>query len=133
MNSAESRVAGKSWDERVAGMANDKFWGRAADVNARFRPVQRMDETVTRPAGPHTRTVHSLLRHLRSQGLECVPEPLSLDAETETLRYIEGDSGGDGWQHQHDERGLRSAARLLRRIHDASTNWRPPQDAVFNA
>ncbi len=114
-------------------MANLEFWERAADVNERFRPVKLTDETVTRRAGPHTRTVHSFLRHLRDQGLECVPEPLSLDGDTETLRYIEGHSGGDGWQHQHDERGLRSAARLLRRVHDASTSWQPPRDAVFNA
>jgi aminoglycoside phosphotransferase (APT) family kinase protein len=28
---------------------------------------------------------------------------------------------------------LRSAARLLRRIHDASVDWEPPEDAVFDA
>jgi Ser/Thr protein kinase RdoA (MazF antagonist) len=55
-----------------------------------------------------------------------------LEGDTETLRYIDGDSGGDGWKHQHDERGLRSAARLLRRLHDASVDWQPPEDAVFN-
>lgn len=114
-------------------MANDEFLRRAAAVNEQFRPVEMTDETVTRRAGPHTSTVHSFLRHLRVKGLECVPEPLSLDGDTEILRYIAGDSGGDGWQHQHDERGLRSAARLLRRIHDASTSWQPPHDAVFDA
>jgi len=114
-------------------MANDEFWGRAAQVNEYFRPVEVTDEIVTRRAGPHTKTVHSFLRYLRDQGLECVPEPLSLCGETETLRYIDGDCGGDGWQHQHDVRGLQSAARLLRRIHDASTGWQPPHDAVFNA
>jgi Ser/Thr protein kinase RdoA (MazF antagonist) len=58
---------------------------------------------------------------------------VSLDGGTETLRFIEGESGGDGWKHQHDEQGLRSAARLLRRIHDASADWVPPVDAVFAA
>lgn len=114
-------------------MANHEFWEQAADVNERFRSVTLTDETVTRPAGTQTGTVHSFLRHLREQGLECVPEPLSLDGHTETLRYIEGDSGGDGWQHQHDEQGLRSAARLLRDIHDASVGWQPPRDAVFSS
>jgi hypothetical protein len=107
--------------------------GRAAEVNALHRPVVMTGETVTRPAGPAAQTVHSFLRHLRTQGLECVPQPLSRDGDTETLRYIDGDSGGDGWRHQHDEAGLRSAARLLRRIHDASTDWQPPADAVFSA
>lgn len=114
-------------------MADDEARRHAAEVNERFRPIELTAETVTRPAGPQTPTVHSFLRHLRAKGLDCVPEPLSLDDETETLRFIEGDSGGDGWQHQHDERGLRSAARLLRRVHDASADWVPPDDAVFAA
>lgn len=112
-------------------MSSKESLERAAEVNEQFRRVELTDETVTRPAGPMSKTVHSLLRHVREQGLDCVPEPLSLDEATETLRFIDGDSGGDGWQHQHGERGLRSAARLLRRIHDASTTWQPPDDAVF--
>lgn len=114
-------------------MPDDEVLNRAAEVNERFRPIELTATTVTRPAGPHTATVHSFLRHLRAQGLDCVPEPVSLDDETETLRFIEGESGGDGWKHQHDETGLRSAARLLRRIHDASAHWVPPRDAVFAA
>ena len=114
-------------------MANDEFWARAAEVNEQFRPVELNGDIVTRRAGPQTRTVHSFLRHLRGQGLDCVPEPISLDGDAETLRYIAGDSGGDGWQHQHDERGPRSAARLLRRIHDASADWQPPDGAVFGS
>ena len=114
-------------------MADDELRNRAAEANDHFRPVTIADGTVTRPAVPQSKTVQSFLRHLREQGLGCVPEPLSLEEETETLRLIEGDSGGDAWQHQHDERGLGSAARLLRRIHDASAGWQPPRDAVFDA
>lgn len=114
-------------------MANDEALNRAADVNEQFRQIELTSETVTRPAGTHTATVHSFLQHLRAKGLDCVPEPVSLDGETETLRFIEGESGGDGWKHQHDEQGLRSAARILRRIHDASADWAPPDDAVFAA
>ena len=114
-------------------MADDESRSRAAEVNEQLRPIELTAETVTRPVGPHTPTVHAFLRHLRAKGLDCVPQPISLDGETETLRFIEGESGGDGWRHQHDERGLRSAARLLRRIHDASADWVPPDDAVFAA
>ncbi|MEI2714030.1 MAG: aminoglycoside phosphotransferase family protein [Nocardioides sp.] len=114
-------------------MANDEVLNRAAEVNEQYRPIEINAETVTRPAGPHTPTVHAFLRHLRAKGLHCVPEPLSLNEATETLRFIQGESGGDGWKHQHDVRGLRSAARLLRRIHDASADWVPPDDAVFAA
>jgi len=114
-------------------VANDEVLSRAAEVNEQFRTIELTAETVTRPAGPQTPTVHSFLRHLRAKGLNCVPEPVSLDGEIETLRFIEGESGGDGWKHQHDELGLRSAARLLRRIHDASADWVPPADAIFAA
>lgn len=114
-------------------MADDEALQRAGEVNERFRPVELSADTVTRPAGPQTPTVHSFLHHLRDKGLHCVPEPLSLTEETEVLRYIDGESGGDGWRNQHDEQGLRSAARLLRRIHDASADWVPPEGAVFDA
>lgn len=114
-------------------MSNDEVLNRAAEVNEQFRRVELTPETVTRPAGPHTATVHSFLRHLLAQGVDCVPEPVALDNATETLRFIGGESGGDAWKHQHGEQGLRSAARLLRRIHDASADWIPPEDAVFAA
>ncbi|WP_405062600.1 aminoglycoside phosphotransferase family protein [Kribbella sp. NBC_01505] len=105
---------------------------RAVESNAEFRPVRVADGIVTRTAAAQTATVHAFLRHLRAQGLEdVVPEPLSLDGTTETLRLVEGDAGGDAWQHQHRLEGLESAARLLRRIHDASRSWVPPADAVF--
>jgi len=106
---------------------------RAAEVNARLRPVTIDGEVVTRPATPATATVHAYLRHLRDAGLTSVPEPLSLTGAVETLRLLPGDSGGDGWQHQHDDRGLASAARLLREVHDAAQDWVPPADAVWGA
>ncbi len=57
-------------------MANDEVLNRAAEVNEQFRTIELTAETVTRPAGPHTPTVHHFLRHLRAKGLDCVPEPL---------------------------------------------------------
>lgn len=63
----------------------------------------------------------------------CVPEPLSIGSGVERLVAIEGDAGAAGWAHQHSEAGLRSAARLLRTIHDASVSWDPPEGAVFCA
>lgn len=106
---------------------------RAAVANARHRPVVVGPESVSRPAGPGTETVHSFLRHLRAQGLECVPEPLGIDDGIERLRFIPGADGGDGWFHQHTDQGLESAARLLREIHDAGADWTPPGDAVWGA
>ena len=106
---------------------------RAAAVNAAFRPVTIDDDVVTRPASEASQTVHSYLRHLRGQGLRRVPEPLAIRNGRETLRLLPGASGGEGWYHQHTEQGLRSAARLLRTIHDAGRDWRPPATAVWGA
>ena len=102
-------------------------------VTQALRPVDIEDGVVTRPAAPWTPTVHAFLRHLRGQGLTCVPEPLGVEGDVEKLAVIEGDSGGDGWKHQHSDEGLRSAARLLRTIHDAATGWEPPPGATFGA
>ena len=114
----------------------DDAWeaaGRAAEANALHHPVVVGPEVVSRPAGPATETVHSLLRHLRAKGLDCVPEPLGVDGHVERLRFIPGAAGGEGWFHQHSEHGLASAARLLRVIHDAGADWTPPVDAVWGA
>ena len=43
-------------------MADDEALNRAAEVNEQFRPVRLSAGTVTRPAGPQSRTVHSFLR-----------------------------------------------------------------------
>jgi hypothetical protein len=97
------------------------------------RAIEIEGEVVRRPAHAWTPTVHALLRHLRSAGLDCVPEPRGISGGTETLSYLPGRSGRDGWFAQHPVEGLQSAARLLRRIHDASAGWEPPAEAVWAA
>lgn len=89
------------------------------------------DDLVLRPARPWTPTVHALLAHLRAQGLTCVPEPIGIEGDVEGVSLLPGDSGGDAWKHQHNEAGLRSAARLLREVHDATRGWVPPDDATW--
>ncbi|MFB6722981.1 phosphotransferase [Kribbella sp. NPDC056345] len=106
---------------------------RAMAANTEARPVVIADGLVTRPAGTAAATVQHFLRFLRSQGLDCVAEPVSLDGNVETLRYLPGASGGDAWYRQHTDEGLASAARLLRKLHDASQGWTPPYDAVWEA
>ena len=106
---------------------------RAAEANRRFRPVDIVDDVVRRPVTEATATVHALLRHLRASGIEGVPEPLGVTDGREQLGFIDGESGGDGWFHQHSDEGLASAARFLRRIHDASVGWAPPDHATWGA
>ncbi len=48
-----------------------------------------------------------------------------MDETGETLTYLDGESGPDGWAKVVDLDGLRAAARLLRRYHDAVRGWRP--------
>jgi aminoglycoside phosphotransferase (APT) family kinase protein len=98
-----------------------------------LRPIVIEGGVVTRPASPWSATVHDFLRFLRGQGLTCVPEPLGVEGDVERLVYLAGESGAAGWVHSHSEAGLRSAARLLRSVHDASVGWAPPPDAVFGA
>ena len=105
----------------------------AVAANRRFRPVQIGAGVVTRPATAATPTAHSLLRHLHAHGVHGVPEPLGVADGRERLAFLPGASGGDGWYHQHTDQGLASAARLLRRLHDASADWTPPADTVWAA
>lgn len=104
---------------------------RAELANRDARPVSITGNIVSRPASPSTSTIHGLLRHLRDRGLIGVPEPLGVEAGVETLTLIEGADGGQGWYHQHTDQGLASAARFLRKMHDASRSWTPPTAAVW--
>jgi hypothetical protein len=85
--------------------------------------VTFVDDLVLRPVRPWSRTIHALLAHLRAEGLTSVPEPVGIEGDVEAVRVIPGDSGGDAWQHQVGEEGVRSAARLLREVHEASRGF----------
>jgi hypothetical protein len=87
-------------------------------------------QVVARPAGPWTPAVHALLGHLRRSGL-LVPQPLGVQDRVERLRLIPGESGARSWPHQATESGLRSAARLLRRVHDATQDWPAPANSAW--
>ncbi len=93
--------------------------------------VTVVDDLVLRPARPWTATVHTLLTHLRDAGLDCVPEPVGIRDGVEALRWIPGDCGPDAWRHQRSEDAVRSAGALLRRIHDATEDFTPPEGAEW--
>jgi hypothetical protein len=98
--------------------------------------VSRVGNTVRREAGPWTPRVHQLLRHLRTKGIQEIPEPLGFDTQgREILSFIPGTVGHDPVPEAlRSEAVLISAARLLRRMHDASADvaktwasgWRAP-------
>jgi len=66
-----------------------------------LRPISIEDGVVLRPASAWSPTVHEFLRYLRGRGLNCVPEPICVEGDVERLVAMEGDSGADGWAHQH--------------------------------
>lgn len=97
--------------------------------------VWRVGRTVRRPCRPFTATVHAFLRHLRSQGIDFVPEPLGYDDEgREILSFVEGDVPTEplpdaAW----GDEVLVALAGLIRRLHNAAEGWPAPADATWGS
>jgi hypothetical protein len=84
--------------------------------------VSRVGGTVRRGVGPWTAQVHKLLAHLRDKGILEAPAPLGFDAQgREILTFIPGLVGNDPLpEYLRSDNVLIAAARLLRRLHDAT-------------
>jgi hypothetical protein len=77
----------------------------------RDRKLVRAGDTVRRPAGHWTGSVHHLLRHLRAAGFALAPEPLGIDqAGREVLGYLPGRD--QGWPFIPEILSLAGAAEL---------------------
>lgn len=98
-------------------------------------PVSRLGDTVLRPAGPWTPNVHRLLDRYAEAGLAETPRQLGVGVDgRERLTFLPGVVPAypmPDWVWA--ESVLGAAARLLRRLHDASvplagvtTGWRSP-------
>jgi hypothetical protein len=85
--------------------------------------VVRAGATVRRVPGPWTPQVHRLLAHLRASGIQEAPAPLGFDAQgREVLNFIPGTVGTDPLPAAlRTDAVLIAAARLLRRMHDATS------------
>lgn len=95
------------------------------------RSLRIENDTVTRPAGPWTPTVHALLEHVAGHGVP-VPRPLGSDGCRETLSLVPGISGDERWGGSPlPAAACASAGALLRRFHDASTSFVPPDGASW--
>lgn len=84
--------------------------------------VTRIGNTVRREANPWTPRIHKLLAHLRTKDITEVPTPLGFDEQgREILTFIPGEVGhGPLPIHLRSDELLVAAARLLRRIHEAT-------------
>ena len=87
--------------------------------------VLRVGETVERTAGPWTPTVHRLLAHLPTRGIDWAPRPLGRTTDgREVLTFVPG-------QVPHyplpdyvwDDANLTEAARRLADLHDATSTF----------
>lgn len=81
-----------------------------------------VDGTVRRPLGPHSESIHRVLRHLEMVGFDGAPRVLGIDGNDEVLTYIVGHVPVEEPRDVHpvvfSEMGIGSAFRLIRRLHD---------------
>lgn len=89
------------------------------------------DGVVYRSAKPQSATVLALLRYLEEAGFSASPRVVGsgFDAQgRETLRYIEGRSPQP---HPWTDEALVHLGALLRQMHDATSGFEAPEDAVW--
>lgn len=101
----------------------------------RHQQIALYGDRVQRPSGPWTKTVHSLLRHLQHAGFTGAPIPEGFDmAGNELLSFIPGDVCNYPLSAAAaSSEALISAARLLRKYHDATVTLvqKQPENAVW--
>jgi hypothetical protein len=98
-------------------------------AGSRINRVVKIGDTVHRPAGPWTPTVHALLGHVRRKGFGLAPASLGIDDQgREVLSYIPGDTVGDElpWPTWvWDDALLVEVGRATARYHRAVADFRP--------
>lgn len=101
------------------------------DLASETNDVRRRDSTVLRNAGPHSATVHALLRHLADAGFNGAPrvvgEGFAPDGR-ETLSFIEGEILHPGLPTIE---GAAALGSLLRELHEATDSFDPGPGAVW--
>jgi phosphotransferase family enzyme len=95
--------------------------------------VSRIGDTVRRPIGAWTPSVHALLRYLEEVGFDGAPRVLGIDEQgREVLTHVSGEDGHHARRAiLHDDTTLGAVGRLVRRYHDAVAGFVPPADAKW--
>jgi aminoglycoside phosphotransferase (APT) family kinase protein len=91
----------------------------------------RHGNTVLRPAGSWTPTVHAFLRHLEQVGFPGSPRVVGDGYDEqgrEVLTWIEGQIVHP---HLYTDQGIFQVGELLRALHDATASFQPPPQAVW--
>jgi len=96
--------------------------------------VVRIGDTVRRPAGPNSEAVTNLLHHLRASGFDAAPTVLGRDPEgRDVYEWIDGDvpiPPFPAWALADE--ALISTAGLIRRLHDALSDFEAPPEASWS-
>jgi len=94
--------------------------------------IRRIGDTVVRPVGVHTPTVHRLLKHLEDVGFVGSPKPLDLNPTHETLSFVAGETSNYPLASSfRTDSALTSAAEVLSHLHDASASFLGGTDDVW--
>jgi hypothetical protein len=96
--------------------------------------VVRIGDTVRRPAGPHSDAVTELLDYLRRSGFDAAPAVVGRDPEgRDVYEWIDGDvpiPPFPAWAL--DDEALVSTAGLIRRLHDALSDFEAAPGASWS-
>lgn len=94
--------------------------------------VVRVGDTVRRPTGPWTPTIHALLCHLEAKGFDGAPRVLGIDEHgREVLEHVAGTMAWPEMGALATDDGLARGADLLRRYHEAVADFVVPPDAAW--
>ena len=116
-------IPDSTFDHEGESLRAPDFWHSGA--------VHRSGDMVIRDRGYWTPAVHALLRHLEKAGFPGSPRVLGngIDARgRETLTYIEGDLRNSG---QETVEAAAAVGDLLRRLHEATATFKPPESATW--
>jgi hypothetical protein len=91
----------------------------------------RHGNTILRPAGPWTPTVHSLLRHLEQVGLFRLASGRGRRLPRPGPRDPELHRGKIAHPHPYTDEGIRQVGELLGALHDATASFQPPPGAEW--
>ena len=92
----------------------------------------RVGNTLRRPGGPWSPSVHHFLTHLAAVGYDGAPRSLGFDEQgRHVLEWVPGEVLMP-FQADGPHAALRRVGRLLRDLHDASSEYVPPAGAVWN-
>jgi hypothetical protein len=95
--------------------------------------VVRVGDTVRRPLRPWSVAVHGLLRHLEAREFDGAPRFRGVDDRgREILTFVAGEVGAYPLPaYMWTDEALVGAARLLRRLHDATLGYVAPEGATW--